>query len=389
MTRPEFHFFISDDNRPVTRCDSAWEHPLPRQRHAEDGIESSDDRVCLGEYFSAIQSFLSLDDYQPVFSALNRTFGNERSNEALRDIRVFLMKHGQYYHAARINVLFGDSAYTFVVNAAASPAGISVIDAEIESLNRLNRIFPYSYVPNVFARGDIRLEHGRMLRMFLGEWFDGYKEFHLSPGPGGTPMRIVVWNDEEGGYFLKASAVENLYSKIAALLTAYYNVATYEHIALWHHAAGDFILKQDGGNLSLKLISVRNYRPMLENAAHDIGTMLDALLIFLLQMSIRTRLDRADGVGDLEWAQQWAVAGTLDGFFQGLKVQADHGLVPEAFIDAFKHYIFCFELSDLLEWASGIVNRIHPDAHEKRIIRAHIQDHVYHLHAGLKRCLFR
>ena len=104
--------------------------------------------------------------------------------------------------------------------------------------------------------------------MFLGEWFEGYNEFHISLDPADEKHKIIVWDHEHGNYFLSTDQTKALYRQAAKILTCYYNVETFEQISSWHHAAGDFVLKCQNDEIDLKLITVRQYRPMFGN---DIG----------------------------------------------------------------------------------------------------------------------
>ena len=58
--------------------------------------------------------------------------------------------------------------------------------------------------------------------------------------------------------------------------------------------------------------------------------MLQALLIFFLNLSIRMRLDRYDGVGDIVWADGLVVQSTLDGFFEGLALKPSVASMPDS-----------------------------------------------------------
>lgn len=76
-------------------------------------------------------------------------------------------------------------------------------------------------------------------------------------------------------------------------MTCYYNAETFEQIFPWHHAAGDFVIKLQKNNMKMKLITVRQYAPMLENKNEtaknntdsDIYLMLEAMLVFFLNLS--------------------------------------------------------------------------------------------------------
>lgn len=377
---PIFFYYISNDEQAVNSRDPLWNQSLPLNRYLTDLSRSPQPHASYGDYFTGIRSFLSRDNYNPVFSAVKKSCRTALSDKTIRVIRVYLMKHGEYYHPARIKVDMGNRFFLFVLNVAVSSAGLSIIKNEIESLNRLARTFPYAYMPRVFARGEVRLDDRRCLKMFLGDWFEGFKEFHLSPNPQTHRMRIIVWDDEKGPYYLDESKIENLYTQTAQILTGYYNVSTFEQISYWHHAAGDFIVNDSDRALSARLVSVRGYRPLFENAENDTETMLDALLVFFLNLSIRMRLDRIDGIGDFEWADERAVAGTVRGFFHGLHVQSLHGLIPPELVDAFKTYLSTFKPGDLLDWATAVTDRSHPHAPEAALIRANIRDHAESLY---------
>jgi hypothetical protein len=51
------------------------------------------------------------------------------------------------------------------------------------------------------------------------------------------------------------------------------------------------------------------------------------LLIFFLNLSIRMRLDRYDGVGDIVWADGPVVQSTLDGVMDGLALIIASGII--------------------------------------------------------------
>jgi hypothetical protein len=88
---------------------------------------------------------------------------------------------------------------------------------------------------------------------------------------------------------------------------------TFRQIFPWHHAAGDFVVRSRDDGVGLRLITARQYAPMVAGVS-----AFDALLFFLLNLSLRTRLDRLDGVGDVVWAEDGCVSATLMGFLEGL-----------------------------------------------------------------------
>ena len=94
------------------------------------------------------------------------------------------------------------------------------------------------------------------MAMFLGEWFSGFNEFHLSRDPATGQGRILVWDYGAGDFFLSPEQAAGVYKEAAKILTAYYNLETFEQIFSWHHAAGDFVLKLEKGRMKVRLITV-------------------------------------------------------------------------------------------------------------------------------------
>ena len=60
----------------------------------------------------------------------------------------------------------------------------------------------------------------------------------------------------------------------------------------------------------------------VDDQNRDIQALLDALLVFFLNLTIRMRLDRQDGIGEIVWADDIAIKGTLQGFLEGLALKS-------------------------------------------------------------------
>jgi len=109
--------------------------------------------------------------------------------------------------------------------------------------------------------------------------------------------------------------------------------------------------------------------------------MLNALLVFFLHLSIRTRLDRADGVGEIVWAGDAAVPATVEGFFRALGRKRPLAGLPAPLDEVFMAYLNQgFTETDLRGLARDII-RMYPDgAPESPVAEAHLQKHVQDLH---------
>jgi len=178
-----------------------------------------------------------------------------------------------------------------------------------------------------------------------------------------------------------------LYRQAAMILTCYYDLFTFEQISAWHHAAGDFIVSVCDNRLDMKLITVREYTPMADNSQQDPGAMIQSMLIFMLNLSLRMRLDRIEGVGEPVWADDRAVTGTIAGFFDGMAQKTGVETLAEPFAVLFKDYIESCTPDDLVDLAGAIVDSYHPEAPETLLIRKHLPRHcetLYHVIKNLR-----
>jgi len=344
-----------------------------------------------GDYFTAVRNFLEQDGCEIITRAVSQHARQDITFEAIEEIRIILEKHGEFYHPARIEIIFAETTLSFVLNVAVSDIGKRYTDREFRCLEQLNAQFPFSFLPRVYGRGRIDTQsEPSEIRMFLGEWFQGFNEFHISLDPTDEQQKIVVWDQEHGNYFLPADQAEDLYRKAARILTGYYNVETSEHISSWHHAAGDFVLKCQPREVDVKLITVRRYGPLFEigpgigDNDPDAERILESLLVFFLNLAIKMRIDRLDGVGEIVWSDDIAVKGVLKGFFEGLLSKPPVRSFPGSLADGFRKYLSACTHEDLLDLNFAMVRAYHPMAPEVPIIRQNLKQHVTDLYRAME-----
>jgi len=345
--------------------------------------------ICVshGDYFTAVRNFLEQDRSGIITRAVSQHMHRDVTSQEIEEIRIFLEKHGEFYHPARIETVLHGTAIPFVLNVAISDSGKNFIQREYGLLKQLDEDFPCSFLPKVYGQGCVSMT-GDEIGMFLGEWFQGYNEFHISLDPEDEKHKIVVWDHEHGNFFLTTDQATNFYRQAARILTCYYNVETFEQILSWHHAAGDFVLKCQNDSIDVKLITVRQYRPMFENDSGnenpDAELILEALLVFFLNLAIRMRLDRLDGVGEIVWSDNIALKGTLNGFFEGLALKPLISLFSEPLADCFQKHLLACSRIDFLDLNLSIVETYHPQAPEVPVIRRHLKKHVDNLYNAIK-----
>jgi hypothetical protein len=375
---PRVSYFLASDDRPVAENSPRWHMPLPLSpagsgRSGEPAVGAV---VTYGDYFTAVHRFIGGEGFIALTGALRESLGQSMTAADLGTIRIYLEKHGHFYHPARITVAVANCRPAFVVNVAVTKIGRSYLREDFGNIRLLNNRFPYRFLPQVYCKGKVTLPgRFRRLEMFLGEWLEGYHEFHLSGEPNELNSRLVVWDPVKGAHPLSKQQRADIYRQIALILTAYYDLETFEQIFSWHNAAGDFIVKTDDGQVDLRLITVRKYAPLFADVSGDADTILQALLICWLNLSIRIRLDRLDGVGEFGCADDDMVGAALMGFFGGLALQVRFGRIPKELPDLFAGYLVALASDDLDTLLEGVVRRLKCHPFEKALIRNHLKRH--------------
>jgi hypothetical protein len=381
------NFFLSDKKRPARKGCPIWTTPFPlnKPQSGKPLAPDTGNSLNYGDYFSAVRDFLRKNKFEIVLIALSNNLQRNVNLEDIKEINLYLKKHGAFYHPAKVEIILEGLNISFVLNVAVSSAGKSYIQKEYRLLNKLNNDFPFSFVPEVYGEGRVSTKDKQTFYMFLGKWLEGFNEFHLSSNPSDEKNKIIVWDTEKGAYFLSAEQALELYRKAAMILTCYYNIETLEQIYPWHHAAGDFVIKRDNDTLQVKLVSVRQYASLFkENAAgkknRSVDFYLEAMLVFFLNLSIRMRLDRLDGIGEIVWAYDVAVEGTILGCYDGLNLNPSGKGFSEPFVYLFQNHLLSCSQSELFDLSHTLVNRYDHRAPEVPIIKKNLQEHVRKLY---------
>ena len=382
---PQIRCFLSRTKAPVHNKSPVWSTPFPLGRNPVEASTPESDKcpVTYGDYFTGVRIFLEKNGFCSVFKAILKQTKSPVCAEDIASIDIRLEKHGEFYHPARVAIGFGGEIIYCVLNVAISDSGKKAVSREYDLLRRLRNEYPWPYLPAVHVLDTVTVNDGKTdMHMFFGEWFTGYHEFHLSGFRPDGKADIVLW-DGTGRKRLAQKLVGPLYRQAAMILTCYYNLYTFEQISAWHHAAGDFIVSVFGNRLDVKLISVRQYAPITDNTQQDPGSMIQSLLIFLLNLSLRMRVDRVEGVGELAWIDDRAVAATVAGFFDGMSQKGDVETLAAPFAALFKDYIATCTPDDFFDVAGATVDAYHPQAPETLLIRKHLQKHCATLYRRL------
>jgi hypothetical protein len=390
---PKFKFFLSTRNDPVQEGDVVWSTPIPLSRHqsAITFKPDSDMFINHGDYFTAARDFLEREGCKSITQSVSQHLHRNITPDEIEEIRIFLDKHGEFYHPAKIEAVLQAVKIPFVLNVAVSDVGKQCAQREFRLLKKLNADYPDSFVPKVYAQGTVFTKMDQVeTKVFLGEWFEGFNEFHTSLDPDDKKYKIMLWDHEHGNFFLTDHQATELYRLATKILTYYYNIETFEQIFSWHHAAGDFVLKCQEDDIELKLITVRQYRSMYE---HNIGSeyknpdaelILEALLVFFLNTAIKMRIDRLDGVGDIVWSNDVAPKGILKGFFEGLALKPETSVFAKPLDHCFLQHLLSCSRTDFFDLNYAIAHTYPSQAPEKSVIRQHLERHVEDLYNAIR-----
>ncbi|MFZ0482649.1 MAG: hypothetical protein WAL93_04585 [Desulfobacterales bacterium] len=390
---PRFKFFLSSRNDSVREGDVIWSTPIPLSRHQSPLILEQDSDIFInhGDYFTAARDFLERDRFATITHLVSQHLNRKILSQEIKEIRIFLDKHGEFYHPSKIETVLQAVKIPFVLNVAVTDVGKQCAQREYGLLKKLNAQYPDSFVPKVYGQGSVFIKMDQVeIRMFLGEWFEGFNEFHISHDPDDKKYKIMVWDHEHGNFFLTPYQTMELYRQAAKILTYYYNVETFEQIFSWHHAAGDFVLTCQKGDIELKLVTVRQYRSMYENniaiesIEPDSEMILESLLVFFLNMTIKMRIDRLDGVGDIVWSDDVAIKGILKGFFEALALKPEFGVFEEHLSHCFRQHLLSCCRADFFDLNHAIVHTYPSQAPEVPVIQQHLEKHVEDLYNSIR-----
>ncbi len=376
-----FIFGLSPKEPALSEDDALWSAYLPLTSEAiHTGALPDKNRhsVTYGDYFAAARDFLAKDDYRLLLDAAEASLSTGRliSPADVSQVGVYLLKHGAFYHPALIKLSVLDKHIWLVLNVALSQEGQSVLPREYEILRRFHDFYGQPFWPQVFGCGQGHTHGQRHLPMFLGEWLTGFYEFHLTGQAPSNQPEVVVWDTDNGNRLLKGRAVLEVLCSAARILTYAYNPLTFEAILDWHHAAGDFVVNPTSGQTDVRMITVRNYGPLVDNPEPDVEQVLDGLLLFLVAISLRLRLDRLDGTGATAVYPNAVVPAICQGFWRGLGMSLDLRGIPDDFISAAKQYFLLHRKEQLGPLVEAVLAGYPPSSDDGRTLRDIADNHT-------------
>ncbi|MBM4135505.1 MAG: hypothetical protein FJ241_01580 [Nitrospira sp.] len=361
-------------------------------------------------YFQSIRDFLRQKDFEslltnppsPPFSK----GGLGGFSDELDEIIIRSEKHGALYHPASIEVIIKGDSVKFGLNVAVTDTGKDLLKKEFIVLKTLHEKFNLPYIPKPYFMDELN-----SMVFLLEEWFEGYHEFHLSMTESGV-QSIKLWEFGKGYKYLTSEQSFEIYRQASKILTLYYGMNDFCQIYPWHHAAGDFVVKIElennppsppftkggdsesptlkkgdlggftGEKIDVRLTTARQYEPYMIFQEKENMNPIIALFYFLLNLTIKMRLDKLDGVGDTVWAEDFCLEATMKGFLDGLRLKEEFKNYFSSEKEFF-NILKSFRLEDLKTAYSPLID-LYNMTGDYPVIAENLDRHVEALYATLQ-----
>lgn len=293
--------------------------------------------LTMADYFASLQQFVL--DYS---DSLPLPVPHGDSATPLH-CKISSEKLGAFYHVAKVEFQAGEKRSCLAVNTAISATGKQCLAADHLLLGDRLPAAMRCFVPEIFCYAGPENKKGPAAFHHLAvEWLENFHEWHLC-STGQSEPRFTLWT-ETGPRPLGERTARALVRRIAHILTLSYDWTSGSFLQRWHHAAGDFIARRDKHDIEVRLITVRAIAPFPFLDGHDIQVQFSSLLLFLIDLSIRMRLDKLDGVGKIVWLDDFVVEETIRGFFSAL---AEHHAAMGKAYETFIHLLPLFSTDEL------------------------------------------
>jgi len=329
-------------------------------------------------YFQTIKNFLQQDSFSHLLKAACKRCGREVHVHEINEIIIRAEKHGALYHPASIELVLEKSSVKFGLNVAVSETGRDWLKKEFSVIQDIKKKCNLPYLPEVYF-----FDEQATMSFLLEEWFEGYHEFHLSMTESGEQV-LKLWEFGKGYTNFSEGQRFEIYRQASKILTLYYDMNDFSQIYPWHHAAGDFIAKAEGNGVNIRLITARQYNPYMVFQEKEQMNPVIALFYFLLNLTVRMRLDKLDGVGDTVWAEDFCLEASVKGFLEGLGLKKglkDYFSSEKEFINILKS----FSPEDLKAAYSPLID-IYKGTNDYPVIIENLDGHVEALNAILRNC---
>lgn len=353
-------------------------------------------------YFQSIRNFLGQEDVVSLF----KTAGKGE----IKEIVIRTEKHGALSHPASIELILKEEKVKFGLNVVVTDTGRDWLREEFSVLKNLQEKYNLPYLPNAYLFDNLS-----SISFLLEEWFEGYHEFHIAIDEKGR-KRLKLWEFGKGYTYLSYEQSFEIYRQASKILTLYYDINDFCQIYPWHHAAGDFVVrigdennspspnpshlipsplagevgidscrgKGDGyfqDKIDVRLTTARRYKPLMYFHKDTINPLF-ALFYFFLNLSIKMRLDKMDGLGEVVWAEDGCEEAMVEGFFEALKLKESTDNYPEL-VNEFISLLKSFNVEELKISTQPLID-LFSGTGDFPVISTNLDSHVEKLFAILQ-----
>jgi hypothetical protein len=347
--------------------------------------------LTLKDYFHSVERFLLRENGVPLLQVLDRKLNRPIGSENIREIRIRSEKHGAFFHVASAEILLGAEAVKFAVSTALGEEGRMRVVREYETVAFLHATYGLPYLPDVYFSAEIEQALGKnreTLTMLLSEWFDNYHEWHLCKSNNQDTNEICIWDLDRGHRRASVEEGVQIYREASKILTLFYDAQNFSQIYPWHHAAGDFVVAAKDRTISVRLITARNYKPFLVFLNQEQINPFVAIIYFFLDMTLRMRLDKLDGVGAAAWADGFSVVAVVDGFLEALRAMEAEGRYHLGDVEDLLSLLQGFDREELRRLFDPLMDsyeQLEPE--EVSLVEANLETHISQLRDALQRSL--
>lgn len=333
--------------------------------------------MTLGDYFEAIKKVLFKDDFLGINNLLKMHPKSRNRPENILKILIKTEKHGALSHVASLEILTENDSFKFVVSTELPINNSSWLTHEFALLKNLRKDFKLPYFPQPFMLGEVVCHSGinqQRLIMLFSEWFEDYHEWHLALNAEGMTV-VYLWDQIRGHHFVSLEEAFKIIRQISEILTLYYNPFTYHQICKWHHAAGDFAVSCRNGDVDVKLTTIRRYESIMPLISEDEPDPIIAGIYFFLNLTIKIRLDKTDGVGDFIWADSFILEAAIKGFFDALNIIEQKG---QHFAENAKKFLLLlksFDKNELFQLLESLLPLYQECPEDFKAIQDRLRDH--------------
>ncbi|MBW1720940.1 MAG: hypothetical protein JRJ78_02635 [Deltaproteobacteria bacterium] len=305
--------------------------------------------LSLEDFFSAMETAVLKEGGRQLALILSRIWKKDVNPGDIERLLFRYEKYGTLYQIVSIEVFSGTLRVKLSGNVALLPEARATLQREAALLEQLNRRYGYPYLPRVYMLDSVdirRRDFVQRMDVLLSQWFEDFHEWHFC-GDKDQADSILIW-DLEAGYRRASQGERHEIIRAASrILTLYFDPETYAQILPWHHGGGDFVVRSERVGIQVRLVTARGYQPLIGSAAKEGLSPPEALLLFFLDMTVRMRLDKFEGLGEAVWASDGILPSVILGFLEGLKQMKGEGRIAGDLVDRVVRMLSSLRKEDL------------------------------------------